>query len=52
MIDPAEPVCVLLAAMPHFLDADAARAVVAGYAKLALPGSLSAYFLAGVGRVL
>src|SRR5439155_5788251 len=42
VIDPAEPVCVLLAAMLHFLDADAARAVVAGYAELAVPGSLVA----------
>jgi O-methyltransferase involved in polyketide biosynthesis len=45
VIDPAEPVCVLLAAMLHFLDADAARAVVAGYAELALPGSLVAISL-------
>jgi O-methyltransferase involved in polyketide biosynthesis len=45
VIDPAEPVCVLLAAMLHFLDADAARAVVAGYAELAVPGSLVAISL-------
>lgn len=45
VIDPAEPVCVLLAAMLHFLDAATARALVAGYAELALPGSLLAISL-------
>jgi len=45
LIDPAEPVCVLLASVLHFLDADAARAVTAGYAKLAVPGSLLAISL-------
>ena len=39
VIDPAEPVCVILAAVLHFLDADAARAVTAGYARLIAPGS-------------
>ena len=29
VIDPAEPVCVILGAVLHFLDADAARAVTA-----------------------
>lgn len=36
---------MLLAAMLHFLDAATARAVVAGYAELALPGSLLAISL-------
>ena len=45
VIDPGEPVCLLLASVLHFLDADAARSVVAGYAKLAAPGSLLAISL-------
>jgi O-methyltransferase involved in polyketide biosynthesis len=45
VIDPAEPVCVLLAAVLHFFDADAARAVAAGYAELAVPGSVLAISL-------
>ena len=39
VIDLREPVCVILAAVLHFLDADAARAVTAGYARLIAPGS-------------
>ena len=39
VIDPARPVCVILGAVLHFLDADAARAVTAGYAQLIAPGS-------------
>ena len=39
VIDPAEPVCVILGAVLHFFDADAARAVTAGYARLIAPGS-------------
>jgi O-methyltransferase involved in polyketide biosynthesis len=39
VIDPAEPVCVILGAVLHFLDADAARKVTAGYARLIAPGS-------------
>ena len=39
VIDPAEPVCVILGAVLHFLDADAARQVTAGYARLIAPGS-------------
>jgi O-methyltransferase involved in polyketide biosynthesis len=39
VIDPARPVCVILGAVLHFLDADAARAVAAGYARLIAPGS-------------
>jgi O-methyltransferase involved in polyketide biosynthesis len=39
VIDLREPVCVILAAVLHFLDADAARAVTPGYARLIAPGS-------------
>jgi S-adenosyl methyltransferase len=39
VIDPTRPVCVVLAAVLHFLDADAARAVTGGYARLMTPGS-------------
>jgi SAM-dependent methyltransferase len=39
VIDPARPVCVLLCAVLHFLDAGAARQVSAGYARLLAPGS-------------
>ena len=39
VIDPAWPVCVILGAVLHFLDAGAARAVTAGYAGLMAPGS-------------
>jgi len=39
VIDPAEPVCVILGAVLHFLDADTAREVTAGYARLIPPGS-------------
>ena len=39
VIDPARPVGVILGAVLHFLDADAARQVTAGYARLIAPGS-------------
>jgi O-methyltransferase involved in polyketide biosynthesis len=39
VIDPARPVCVILGAVLHFLDADAARTVTAGYARLMAPRS-------------
>jgi len=39
VIDPARPVCVILGAVLHFLDAGAARAVTAGYTRLMVPGS-------------
>jgi hypothetical protein len=39
VIDPARPVCVILGAVLHFMDAGAARAVTAGYARLMAPGS-------------
>src|SRR5260370_916054 len=39
VIDPAWPACVILGAVLHFMDADAARVVTAGYARLMVPGS-------------
>jgi O-methyltransferase involved in polyketide biosynthesis len=39
VIDPAQPVCVILGAILHFLDADTARTVTAGYARLMAYGS-------------
>ena len=46
VIDLREPVCVILAAVLHFLDADAARAVTTGYAHLIAPGSCLAISVA------
>jgi O-methyltransferase involved in polyketide biosynthesis len=39
VIDPAEPVCVILGAVLHFFDADTAREVTAEYARLIAPDS-------------
>ena len=39
VIDPAAPVVIILGAVLHFLDTDAARQVTAGYAQLMAPGS-------------
>jgi S-adenosyl methyltransferase len=39
VINPARPVCVILGAVLHFLDPDAACAVTAGYISLMAPGS-------------
>jgi SAM-dependent methyltransferase len=39
VIDPAEPVCVILGAVLHFLDSGTAREVTAGYARRIAPGS-------------
>ena len=39
VIDPAGPVCVVLAAVLLFLDAGSARQVTAGYSALVAPGS-------------
>jgi O-methyltransferase involved in polyketide biosynthesis len=39
VINPARPVCVILGAVVHFLDPDAACAVTAGYTSLMAPGS-------------
>jgi len=42
VIDLAEPVCVILGAVLHFLDAETARQVTAGYARQMAPGSFMA----------
>ncbi len=39
VIDPAQPVCVIVGAVLHFLTADDARRVTAGYRQLVAPGS-------------
>jgi O-methyltransferase involved in polyketide biosynthesis len=39
VIDSAQPVCVILGAVLHFLDADTAREVTAGYVRRIAPGS-------------
>ena len=57
VIDPARPVCVILGAVLHFMDADAARAVTAGYARLMARGSclvisVACYDDAGLGKQL
>lgn len=39
VIDPVGPVGIILGAVLHFLDADVARAVTAGCARLIAPGS-------------
>jgi O-methyltransferase involved in polyketide biosynthesis len=39
VIDPAQPVCVILGAVLHFLDVGTAREITAGYARLIAPGS-------------
>ena len=46
VINPARPVCVILGAVLHFMDADAARAVTAGYARLMATGSCLAVSVA------
>ena len=46
VIDLREPVCVILAAVLHFLDADVARVVTEGYARLMAPGSFMAISVA------
>ena len=42
VINPARPVCVIMAAVLHFLDVGQARAVVSGYAERLVPGSVVA----------
>ena len=39
VINPGQPVCVILGAVLHFLDPDAACAVTGGYTSLMAPGS-------------
>ncbi len=46
VIDPARPTGIILGAVLHFLYADAARAVAAGYARLIAPGSCLAISVA------
>ena len=48
VIDPARPVCVILGAVLHFLDAGAAGAVTAGYARGMAPGSCLVISVASV----
>lgn len=47
VIDPSEPVCVILALVLHFFDIEQARGVVAAFASDAAPGSA---FVISVGR--
>jgi O-methyltransferase involved in polyketide biosynthesis len=46
VIDAARAVCIILGAVLHFMDADAARAVTAGYARLMATGSCLAVSVA------
>jgi hypothetical protein len=46
LIDPAEPACVILSAVLHFIDAAAARDVAAAFARAIAPGS---YLIISVG---
>lgn len=39
LVDPEEPVCLIVAMVLHFMDADAARRLVAAYADELAPGS-------------
>ncbi len=48
VIDLARPVCVILGAVLHFMDAGAARAVTAGYARVVAPGSCLVISVASV----
>jgi hypothetical protein len=47
VIDPAEPVCIILGLVPGLMPAQQAREVVAGYADLIAPGS---YVVISCGR--
>ena len=46
LIDPAQPVCVIMSAILHFVDADKAREVVGVFARTLVPGS---YLIISVG---
>ena len=46
VIDPARPAGIILGAVLHFMDADAAQAVTGGYARLIAPGSCLAISVA------
>jgi hypothetical protein len=47
LLDPAEPICVLIAAVLHFMSAEAARDLVSRYARLLPPGSALAVSVFG-----
>lgn len=47
LLDPAEPTCVLIAAVLHFMSADTARDLVGRYARLLAPGSVLAVSVFG-----
>jgi O-methyltransferase involved in polyketide biosynthesis len=47
LLDPAEPTCVLIAAVLHFMSADTARDLVSRYARLLAPGSVLAVSVFG-----
>jgi O-methyltransferase involved in polyketide biosynthesis len=47
LLNPAAPVCVLLAAVLHFLPSDTAHALIADYARLLAPGSVVAVSVFG-----
>lgn len=47
LLDPAEPMCVLIAAVLHFMSAETARDLVSRYARLLPPGSVLAVSVVG-----
>jgi len=47
LLDPAEPMCVLIAAVFHFMSAEAARDLASRYARLLAPGSVLAVSVFG-----
>src|SRR5262249_17844092 len=47
VLDPAEPTCVLIAAVLHFMSAEAAGDLVSRYARLLAPGSVVALSVIG-----
>jgi len=47
LLDPAEPMCVLIVAVFHFMSAETARDLVSRYARLLAPGSVLAVSVFG-----
>ncbi len=47
LLDPAEPICVLIAAVLHFMSPAAARDLVSAYTRLLSPGSVLAVSVFG-----
>jgi O-methyltransferase involved in polyketide biosynthesis len=47
LLDPGEPMCVLIAAVLHFMSAGEARDLVSSYARLLAPGSVLAVSVFG-----